>query len=231
MKARELFLQVSAVLQDMVVDQRRWPWEKAEDESTVSLVDLFNAALLEIAMNRPDATAVTESIQLEPGARQLIPDPSIHSSSKIALRLLEVVQNMGSDGETAGEPIFATTRDALKTADWSVTGTEVDNYAYDAKTNPQVYYVLPAVPTDTPVWVEATYSALPTLITEPDDEIPISEVYAGAIMQWMFYKIFSGDNGDANAGKAQHYLTAFYQTLGVKLKSDLFFPVQVQEAT
>lgn len=231
MKARELFLQVSAVLQDMVATSRRWPWDKQVDESAVSLVDLFNAALLEIAMNRPDATAVTEAVKLEPGARQLIPDPTIHESSKKALRLLEVVQNMGSDGTVSGEPIFATSREALKTADWTVTGTEIDNYAYDAKMNPQVYYVSPAVAADTPVWVEVTYSAVPPLISTPDDEVPISEVYTGAIQQWMLYKIFSGDNGDANAGKAQHYLTAFYQTLGVKLKSDLFFPVQVQEAS
>ncbi|MCT4627941.1 DUF6682 family protein [Halodesulfovibrio sp.] len=230
MKARELFLQVSAILQDMIPDARRWPWEKQADESDVSLVDLFNSALFEIAMNRPDATAVTESIKLETGARQLIPDPALHQSSKKALRLLEVVQNMGSDGHTAGEPIFATARDALKTADWSKDGIEIDNYAYDAKTNPQVYYVLPAVAKDKDVWVEATYSAIPDAIASPDDALPVSEVYSGAIIHWMLYKIFAGDNGDANAAKAQHHLTAFYQTLGVKLKADLFFPVQVQEA-
>ncbi|OEU70156.1 MAG: hypothetical protein BA863_00920 [Desulfovibrio sp. S3730MH75] len=226
MKAKEIFLLVSAKLQDMGAT-KRWPWEPAAD--VLSLTDLFNSALRQIALNRPDSTALTESIKLQDGVKQILPDPLVHDgASKKALRLIEVIQNMGLDGTTPGEPIFLTAKDAMRAFDWLTTGTEIDNYAYDAKENPQVYWVYPGVTTGASVYVSMTYSAEPTAITSSEDDLTIPETFAGPIADWMLYSAMSGDSSAANFTKSQHHLSAFYQALGVKLKADLFYPKQIE---
>ncbi|MDK2957816.1 MAG: hypothetical protein PWQ57_3314 [Desulfovibrionales bacterium] len=228
MLASEIFLLVSGKLQDLrngTAD--RWPWERSP--GVLSLVDLFNNAVNNIALNRPDATAVTESIRLQAGASQSIPDTATHGASKNALCLLDLVQNMGSDGATPGAPIFRVSRDAMSTFDWSAAGTTVYNFAYDKMTNPEIYWVSPAIKAGATVYVQATYSAVPTQITVPADAVPIPDTFSVPIMHWMLYEVFAGDNSDADFAKAQHHLTAFYQALGVKLKADLFFPVQVRQ--
>lgn len=228
MQAKDIFLLVSGKLADLEPGlEKRWPWEKVD--SRISLVDIFNSGLRQIALNRPDSTAVTEKVKLQPGVRQLIPDPTIHQSTKKALSLIEVIQNLGSDGVTPGDPIFIAARDAMSAYDWSTPGTVIDNYAYDFKLNPMVYWVYPAVHPTTQVWVEVTYSAEPTPITLSTDTFTIPDTFAGPMMHWMLYEIFSGDNSSSNMGRAQHHMTAFYQALGVKLKSDLFFPVQIAQ--
>jgi hypothetical protein len=225
MLVSDIFTLLSGQLQD-VGEARRWPWESSE--GGITLVDLANAALREIAQNRPDATAVTEAILLETGSRQTIPSVTAHGASKNALSLLEVIQNMGLDGTTPGEPCFKVTREAMSAYDWNVTGTEVDNYAYDKLLNPQVYYVSPSLSERT--YVEVTYSSEPDTIVSQSDRLPIPDTFAGPVQQWMLYLIYAGDNSDANYTRALHCATAFYQSLGVKLKADLFFPVQVKEA-
>ena len=230
MKAKEIFLLVSQKLQDIGAGTtKRWQWEIDNTGAKASLVDFCNNALRQIALNRPDATAITETILLQPGVRQLIPSPALHRSSKKALSLIELVRNMGSDGDTPGEPIFIASRDAMSAYDWSVAGTEIDNYAYDFKINPQVYLVYPGASATDDVYVEVTYSAEPTVIDSPEDEIPVPQTFAGPIMHWILYEIFSGDSSSSNTAKAQHHMTAFYQALGVKLKADLFFPVQINQ--
>lgn len=226
MQASTIFQVVSGILQDEG-SAKRWPWE-SDGSGAMCLVDLCNAALREIVQNRPDATAMTEVVQLEVGSRQLIPSVDVHGSSKNALSIFELIQNMGADGQTPGEPIFQVTRDAMRSYDWGVTGTEVDSFAYDKLLNPQVFYVSPTL--SERVYVECTYSAEPDVVTSADDDLPIPDTFAGPVQQWMLYLIYSGDNSDANFTRAQHCLTVFYQSLGVKLKSDLFFPVQVKEA-
>ena len=228
MQAKDIFLLVSGKLADLEPGlEKRWPWEKID--SRISLVDIFNSGLRQIALNRPDSTAITEKIKLQTGVRQLIPSPAIHSSSKKALSLIELIRNLGDDGETPGAPIFIASRDAMSAYNWGVSGSEVDNYAYDYKLNPQVYLVYPGVSESADVWVEATYSAEPTPIATSNDTFPIPDTFAGPMMHWMLYEIFCGDNSQSNMARAQHHMTAFYQALGVKLKSDLFFPVQIAQ--
>lgn len=226
MLVSDIFTLVSGALQDLS-GARRWPWEVTAGQ--VSMVDLVNAAIREVAINRPDATAITEPVQLELGSRQVIPTVATHGASRDALSLLELIQNMGADGATPGEPCFLVTREAMSAYDWNVTGTEVDNYAYDKLLNPQVFYVSPSL--SERVYVEATYSATPPAVATPADVLPIPDTFAGPLQQWILYLIYAGDNSDANFTRAQHHATAFYQSLGVKLKADLFFPVQVKKET
>lgn len=227
MKASVIFKSVSAKLQDYdSATGDRWPWEPVDGR--ISLVELLNSAVRQITLQRPDATAVTESVKLAEGMLQSIPVAGQNGATKKALRLIELHHNMGSDGEIPGEPIFIATKEALDTFGFQAPADVVDNYAYDAKTNPSVYWVSPGVQSGASVYVSLTYSAEPEEIKLAGDDVPIPVTFSGPIEHWMLYEIFSGDNSDANFAKAQHHLSAFYQALGVKLRADLAYPKQVE---
>ncbi|BDQ35928.1 hypothetical protein SYK_02880 [Pseudodesulfovibrio nedwellii] len=229
MKAKEIFLLVSAKLQDLgIATGERWPWNPVAGKA--SLVDFLNNGLRQIALNRPDSTSTTESVKLTDGVDQTIPDPAVHDgASRKALSLIEVLCNMGTDGTTPGDQIYQVTMGDIKDTDDGTLGTEVDNYAYDVKRNASIYRVYPGVETGESVYVKLTYSAEPIPIATDDDDITIPETFSGPLMHWILYEIFVGDNSDANFNKAQHHLVSFYQALGVKLKADLFFPVEIKE--
>ena len=73
MQAAEILRLVSGALQDLEPGIRaRWEWNGGDDNA-VGLLDFLNHALREVVMQRPDATAVTGDIVLEPGIRQAIP--------------------------------------------------------------------------------------------------------------------------------------------------------------
>ena len=128
MLCSEILRSVSGKLQDEDADARRWPWESAS--GAYSLMDSLNAAVREIVTQRPDATAQTEPMRLEPGMMQRIPRTDIHQTGRNAVSLINVIQNLGSDGSTPGRPVFRVELDALRTAAaWGKAGGRVENWA------------------------------------------------------------------------------------------------------
>ena len=225
MKAVDVLRLVSGALQDLETGiDPRWKWEGGQADM-VGLLDFLNAAVQAVAMQRPDATAITESILLEPGMRQRIPEAKRHRATANALILVELVRNMGADGETPGAPITPVRPDILLA--WGrhqITSKVVDNFGYDKSTNPRVYYVYPCVPEDVDVYVEATYSAEPTQIFSKGECLPISDSYAPAIMHHILASILSGDSEASNMAKAQYHMQMFQSVLGIKAQVDAAWP-------
>jgi hypothetical protein len=217
MRVADVLRLVSGTLQDLEEGtEARWKWEGGADDA-VGLIDFFNSATMTVVLQRPDATAVTKSERLEPGMRQRIP--------KEALMLVELVRNMGEDGETPGPAIAPVIPDILLA--WGVagrTGKTIDNFAYDRSTNPQIYYVYPCVPECPDVYVELTYSAVPRTVENPEDALPVSDNYAPAIFHHMLASILSGDSESSNFSKAQYHMQMFRQVLGIKSQVDAAWP-------
>lgn len=225
LRAAEVLRLVSGALQDLEPGmESRWPWEGGEDDK-IGLIDFLNDALREVAIYRPDAYAVTESIRLEPGMRQKLPCKRIHHSRQEATTLIELVRNMGCDGETPGRAISAVDMGVLLAwADMPKTAPVVDNFAYDRLTNKGLYYVYPAVPVDRDVWVEATYSAMPSQVASPEQHLGVPGEYATAIKHHMLASVMSGDNESSNAAKASYHIQMFSSLLGVKAQIDTSWP-------
>jgi hypothetical protein len=224
MLAKDLFLLVSMKLQDMgPQDERRWPWEKDPSGTKASLTDFLNAGLRQLALVRPDAFSVTESVKLEAGVRQRIPDPAMHECQSEATVLLDLVRNMGGDGVSPGWPIVRSTRDALSALDWSKTGRVVYNFFYDSTADPDVFYVFPGVAAGRTVWAEAVFGTAPGTVSVSTDEVPVSDSFAGPLENWVLYEIFSGDSSTSNQAKAQFHFRAFFDALGIKLQSERYF--------
>ena len=110
MQAAEILRLVSGALQDLEPGIRaRWEWNGGDDNA-VGLLDFLNHALREVVMQRPDATAVTGDIVLEPGIRQAIPGRK-HGVKAPAMLFIGLNANV-CDGRT-GRPIMATTTENI----------------------------------------------------------------------------------------------------------------------
>lgn len=225
MRAAEVLRLVSGALQDLEPGfESRWPWEGGDD-GRIGLLDFLNAALRAVSMQRPDITAVTEPIRLEPGMRQSLPRRRPHEASRDATMLIELVRNLGRDGETPGPAIVSASPAVLLAwADPGRVSETVENYAYDRLTNKAVYYVYPGVPGNVDVWVEATYSAPPAVIVSPDQDMGVPDDYAEALKHHVLASILSGDNESSNTGKAAYHMQMYGSLLGVKTQVDGAWP-------
>ena len=228
MRVADVLRLVSGALQDLEPGmESRWPWTGGDD-GAIGLLDFMNAAVQAVALQRPDVCAVTESIMLEPGMRQRLPRRKIHGASRDARFLIELVRNMGRDGEHPGPGISAVNVDVLLA--WARAGHEsavVENWAYDRVINRDVFYVYPAVPAWPEVWVEATYSANPEVVSSPEQAFPLPEEYAEAVKHHILSSVFSGDNESSNAGKATWHRQMYASALGIKLNVDAGWPKTV----
>lgn len=208
MKAGQLTKRVRKTLHDN--DGVRWTDEDLFDYLTASCRELVNL--------RPDARAVTESIELIANStRQSIPAGGY--------KLIDIVRNMGADGKTPGYPVKITTRDDLddSNAGWHMDDPtdEVDNYTFD-DANPTVFYVTP--PPDESVFVEIVYSKAPPEIESVDDDIVVDEAFEESLRKYMMYQAFSEDHADpADIQKAASYLSQFYLSLGEEAKAKIAF--------
>jgi len=172
----------------------------------------LNAAIRTLILVRPDAGAVTESIQLVAGVKQTLPTA--------ALRLLDISRNMGVDGSTAGQIVTPTDRKHVDFANllWpAATGAAtIENYSYDSNV-PRIYYVTPPVSSTVNVYLEMSTSQLPTAITAIGDDDGIEDTFFEPIVQFMLYRAYSADDESVEFEKAQTYFSNFMNLLGVEL--------------
>ena len=188
---------VQAILQDTT--GIRWP--------VVSELVLFiNDAQREIALLKPDASAVNTTVTLAAGTKQDIP--------AAGNRLLRVVRNMSAaSGGTGKRAVRLVSRDILdsQTPDWhdpSVSGDAahtniVKHYVYDEQ-NPRNFYVYPGVSGNS--YVEMVYSANPATVTQSGD-LSIPDIFANAVADYTLFRAYTKDAEYAgnNQRASTHY--------------------------
>lgn len=199
---------VRAVLQDTT--SVRWPDSE--------LIEWINDAQHEIALIKPDATAVNESIPLVGGTKQSVPDN--------ALRLLRVVRNMQDAGVgLGGRAIRLVDREILDAQDpnWhdplttgmSAFDTVVKHYMYDEQ-DPLHFYVYPGVDGQIrPVpMIEIVYSAEPTKVDSLNDVLSVPDLYINAVLNYVLYMAYMKDA--EYAGNTQR-AASHYQIFGASV--------------
>jgi hypothetical protein len=189
--------------------------------SKLNLLSYLNDGQRAVVLVRPDANAITASVQLVAGTKQALPAGG--------LRLLDVVRNMGADGATPGAPVHFIDGQAQKdfAADWHTQAQAgvIDDVAYDPDRNPTVYYTVPPAKASAPqTWVEIVYSKTPTDVTDPDNgDITLSDVYGTPIIEWMFYRAYAVNVGSAGSQqRSQQHLATFSALMGLKIKLEQF---------
>lgn len=182
--------------------------------------EYLNDAQRQVVLVRPDSSYSIESILLVAGTKQDLPSNG--------LRLLGIIRNMGVDGVTPGKPVNVVDRQTMDLYDpyWHTkTGQKaIKNYVLQ-EASPKTFYVTPPVISGTDVYVEVNMSVLPTEIADPDtDAIALDDIYASPLRHWMLHRAYSKETDSPGSQQMQAFhLQAFYQSLGIKMKTDIMF--------
>jgi len=167
--------------------------DQDNDQWTLTeLVDFYNEAIRETVTLNPDSNAETESIKLASGSEHYIPAQGV--------KLLDIISNMGTDGETPGEAITSVQLMAVEAfnRNWrtETADSTIINFIPDPN-NPKKFYTCP--PSDGTAYVLMKYAKLPdTVVYDPEDDswedIPIGvnddfvEAIHDKIMEYCYKK-------------------------------------------
>lgn len=202
---------VQTVLQDTT--GVRWPVVN-------ELVLWINDAQREVALMKPDASAVNETVTLTTGTKQSIPTTGN--------RLLKVVRNMSAaSGGTGKRSVRLVDAEVLnsQTPDWhdpTVSGDAahtniVKHYVYE-EANPRNYYVYPGVSGS--AYLEIIYSANPTTVAQSGN-LSIPDIFANAVMNYVLYMAYMKDAEFAgNADRANNHFQLFTASVAGKGQLD-----------
>ena len=202
---------VQAVLQDTT--GVRWP-------VVGELVLWINDAQREIALLKPDASAVNATITLAAGTKQEIPSAGN--------RLLKVIRNMSAASSGTGKrSVRLVDAEVLngQTPDWhdpSVSGDAahtniVKHYIYE-ESNPRNFYVYPGVAGN--AYLEIIYSANPSTVAQ-NGNLSIPDIFANAVMNYVMYMAYMKDAEYAgNQERASSHYNLFLTSVTGKTQID-----------
>jgi hypothetical protein len=216
---------VAFTANDYILDAAELYGDTAYDRiETTTWIKYLNAAVRTLILVRPDAGAVTESVQLAAGIKQTLPTD--------ALRLLDITRNMGADGSTAGKIVTPSDRKHIDFANllWPAGSgeTAVENFSYDANV-PRIFYVTPPVHSVTAVYVEMSTSQLPTAMSATDSDDGIEDIFFEPVLQFILYKALSADDENIDTAKAQQHLDNFFRLLGVEQQASFINGPETKE--
>lgn len=208
MQASSILQRVQDILQDTT--GVRWPEEE--------LIRYLNDAQREVVLHKPDASADNRVITCEQGTRQTIPSDG--------LRLLDVVRNMGEDGDTPGNAVTLLGRGVLDSQrrGWHTESESdsVDHFLYDPR-DPKTFYVYPPMQSP-PSQLEVILSVSPTDATTADSELSLDPIYSNVLIDYTLYRAYSKDaDFAANLERALTHYQAFAQSLGIKAASSMLY--------
>lgn len=181
-----------------------------------TLVRYANLGIIQIITLKPEAYAITDVIPLVTGAAQSLPTG--------AIKLIDIVCNMGDDGETPGDAISPLNKEQMDlilpgwiSYDSGTTDTHVSYVIFDDR-NPKVFYVFPPQPDPPSEYVKAILSMPPTFLTDTSSIFPFDDSYAPAMVDYIVHRALAEEpNKDAALiNKATFFWQKFLQDLGIK---------------
>jgi hypothetical protein len=180
----------------------------------------INDAQREIALLKPDASAVNATITLAAGTKQEIPSAGN--------RLLKVIRNMSAASNGTGKrSVRLVDAEVLngQTPDWhdpSVSGDAahtniVKHYIYE-ESNPRNFYVYPGVAGN--AYLEIIYSANPSTVAQ-NGNLSIPDIFANAVMNYVMYMAYMKDAEYAgNQERASSHYNLFLTSVTGKTQID-----------
>jgi hypothetical protein len=198
----------------------RWRWTE--------LLGWLSAALREIAIIKPSATADVIEVTLQRGTKQRVP-AGYHQMLDATRNLLTSASS--PTGRSGGQAITTVTRDEI---DAAITGwhdpailpyAKAVHHVLDADADPMTFYVVPG--NDGTGLIEITASVMPAELPIPANpdliesyasiNIPMPNAYQEAVLNFVVYRALSKDSMVAGAAaRASAHLSLFQQTLGIK---------------
>lgn len=194
--------------------------------SLPELCQWLNFGLDAITLQKPSASAVTETLRMARGVRQNVPDGFT--------ALLRPVRNIRTDNtdRLPRRRITVVSSEALSTVkpDWddeiSVRFEDQVKHVLFDEANPKTFYVYPG--NDGTGAIEAVLAKIPDKI-RPDGDftrlesyeipIPLDETYHDALIDYVMYRAYSKDAQFAgSAQRAVLHYQQFANALGIKVR-------------
>lgn len=199
----------SGWLQDESSDEDERHWTETR------LVEHYNTVQRRIVSMAPDAYVVREAILLASGSQQTIPANGIV--------LIDIIRNMGTDGETPGEAVTLASLQAVQAFDrnWSTeTAAEVIlNYMPDS-IDKQAFWTYP--PSDGTGYVLAEFSKVPDQVVWDEDGdweyeiVIVDNKYVDALMFGIMERAYMKDSDyPGNAEREAHYGAKFTEAMNI----------------
>lgn len=209
---------IALSVEEVLSDASNVVWTEAQ------LLEWLNDAQYAISLVRPDASSSVVNLLLVAGTKQTI----------AGRRLIDVIRNMGADGNTAGqvvEHVDMGNKDKFNPSWHSDSASiTINDFMHDPRV-PTVFYVSP--PATAPTYLELKQAVVPAVLTALTETINLDDVYVPVIIEWMLYRSFSRDDIDTpNFQRGQAHKATFFNLLGVKTQIDqAFTPQSTEEVT
>jgi len=194
---------------DQVQDEDRGLWDYQD------LINWYNFGTRQIVSIDPRANPITVAMKLAIGIKQTIPPGGI--------ALLNVIRNMGVDGETPGRAIVQTTLEALSRSypsySTETASATIYNWMPDVA-DKTIFRVYP--PADGTSYGEIVYGKVPTILVYDaagdwqSALIGVKENYVDPLMNYLLSRAFGKDTDiPGNIGKAALYYGLFLTGMGL----------------
>lgn len=198
-----------AHLVDMALEVLQDDSDSPEHWTKENLVNWYNLGARETVAFAPLANAIFESVKLASGVKQSVP------ARRIAL--IDVIRNMGTDGETAGDAITKTDIRALAAYDRSwITATAAATIKNWAPETISTFFVSP--PSDGTIYVELEVAAVPDQVVYDEAGewesalVGVTERYVNAVLNWILYRAYQKDSDyPGNNPRARGYYSQFLE--------------------
>lgn len=119
------------------------------------------------------------------------------------IQLVDVVRNMGTDGETPGNAITIIDRSTLDETfpGWHSQSADsvVRNFTFDER-DPDRFWVTPPQPASSNGYVEIIGSCLPDDISSSSDVITLSDIYYHVLIDYLLYRAYLIDSDSSQIG-------------------------------
>jgi len=198
-----VILKAQTILQDTT--GIRWPDSE--------LLGWLNDGQREIVLFKPNAFVKNEPVKLVEGTKQTLPGDGV--------QLVDVVRNMGTNGNTPGRSIRITMREILdsQVPNWhmATASAEVKHFMYSLL-DPKTFYVYPPQPVINQNYVELIYGASPTEATL-GGVITLDDIYQTILVDYILYRAYSKDTEyAADQNRAASHQNAYIAALTGKAK-------------
>lgn len=190
--------------------------ESNDEYSEQNLVELYNLAINEIVNLVPSSSTDTRSWKMSPTSQQVIPAD--------AVGLVDVLVNMGTDGETPGAAIRESSLKIMKSLlpGWeTVTPDAVIEHFIRIPESKTEFYIYPR--SDGSNWLMAELVVLPAQLLWDAGElwkvavIGVDDTYSHAVINGMVYIAYDDDSDmPGNTPRSELFYRRFLQDLGLR---------------
>jgi hypothetical protein len=206
---------VSVIVTDqarrILIDAAKVTWLDAD------LLAALNEAMRATQAVKPDFYTVRDALSLVAGIAQELPEGGT--------TLLDITSNVAS-GQVVTQCDLALLQEVNRFWPADDQVLDVDNFATNVK-EPTRFFVTP--PNNGYGRVNASWGAVPPLITEITDELPVLEIYQTPLLNFVLGRAYAMNTKKQDITKATYYMGEWGKALGLKTQAQIAIAPKVTD--